>query len=324
MTACTTPTTSSSCSKAPLRVDTLYPMLEGQVAALSAGAIAPDEAVEVLEALFQSDIYRADQQSFMLYPDRKLPGFLAKNRVSAEQVEAIPLLQRMLEDNNDRVIVRDADGCFRFSAEFTNVRDLNAELDELVPVYGDEVNAAREPLQALYEQVFNHKAFTGRSGTMFGFEGLGSIYWHMVSKLLLAVEENFFAAIDQGADDAVIRRLGDLYYRVRNGIGFNKTPEEYGAFPADPYSHTPKHGGAKQPGMTGQVKEESVRFAELGIRVNEGRRTFPAAAVAGPRVCQRAPGIPFSRCQWRLADPDSTECRARVHVVPGTCDLRTR
>jgi hypothetical protein len=106
---------------------------------------------------------------------------------------------------------------------------------------------------------------------MFGFEGLGCIYWHMVSKLLLAVEENFFAAIDGGAEEATIRRLGQLYYRVREGIGFNKTPAEYGAFPTDPYSHTPRHSGARQPGMTGQVKEEVLaRFGELGIRVENG------------------------------------------------------
>ena len=96
----------------------------------------------------------------------------------------------------------DADGCYRFNADFANVGALNAELDALAEEYGDEIEAAREPLQSLYEQVFNHQAFTGRSGGMFGFEGLGSIYWHMVSKLLLAVQENFFAALDQGADDA--------------------------------------------------------------------------------------------------------------------------
>jgi hypothetical protein len=93
----------------------------------------------------------------------------------------------------------------------------------------------------------------------------------MVSKLLLAVEENYFAALDSGADEAVCKRLGELYYRVREGIGFNKTPAEYGAFPTDPYSHTPRHNGARQPGMTGQVKEEVLaRFGELGIRVNNG------------------------------------------------------
>jgi hypothetical protein len=110
---------------------------------------------------------------------------------------------------------------------------------------------------------------------MFGFEGLGCIYWHMVAKLLLAVQENFFTALDQGADEKVCRQLGQLYYRVRKGIGFNKTPAEYGAFPTDPYSHTPRHAGAQQPGMTGQVKEEILsRFGELGVRVSDGAVSF--------------------------------------------------
>ena len=254
-----------------IHIDTLYPMLEGQVAALSSGAIPPEEAVAVLEALFDSDIYRADQHSFMLYPDRKLPMFLDRNRLSADDVEAIPLLQRMLAEEDDRIVIRDVESAYRFNADFTNVADLDEQLDLLAGVYGDELEAAREPLRELYEKVFDHQAFTGRSGTMFGFEGLGCIYWHMVSKLLLAVQENFFAALECGADAETTHRLGQLYYDVRAGIGFNKTPLEYGAFPTDPYSHTPKHGGAKQPGMTGQVKEEILtRFGELGIRVADG------------------------------------------------------
>ncbi len=256
-------------------IDTLYPMLEGQVAALSAGAISPQQAVSVLEALFDSDVYRPDQHSFMLYPDRQLPGFLEKNRVPQEQVEAIPLLQKMLADNDECILLSDADGSYRFNAELSNAGELNKRLDSLTDVYGDSIEEARNPLRDLYENVFNHKAFTGRSGGMFGFEGLGCIYWHMVSKLLLAVQENFFTALEQGADDAVCKQLGQLYYRVRKGIGFNKTPAEYGAFPTDPYSHTPKHAGARQPGMTGQVKEEILtRFGELGVRVTGGAVKF--------------------------------------------------
>jgi hypothetical protein len=253
------------------KVDTLYPMLEGQVAALSSGAISPEAACALLDTLFESDIYRPDQQSFMLYPDRELPGFFDRNRIDEQDVLAIPLLARMVADGDDRIVSRDVEGSYRFSADFANAGDLLQRLGALESEFGDAAAAARDDLLRLYEKVFNHRSFTGRSGAMFGFEGLGSIYWHMVSKLLLAIQENFFAARDSGADQETCARLGSLYYAVRDGIGFNKTPSEYGAFPMDPYSHTPKHAGAQQPGMTGQVKEEVLtRFGELGVRVRDG------------------------------------------------------
>jgi hypothetical protein len=256
-------------------IDRLDLMLEGQVAALSSGAITPQAAAAQVESLFSSDIYRADQHTFMLYPDRTLPGFLEKNRIPAGAVEDISLLRRMIAAGDDRIVARDADGGYRFNADFKNVGDLDARLGALSAVYGEEIEASREPLRALYEAVFRHREFTGRSGSMFGFEGLGCIYWHMVSKLLLAIQENFFAAREGHSGAEVCRRLGGLYYRVREGIGFNKTPAEYGAFPTDPYSHTPGHSGAQQPGMTGQVKEEVLtRFGELGLRIADGEVRF--------------------------------------------------
>jgi hypothetical protein len=282
-----------------LTVDHLYSMLEGQVAALSAGAIAPGEAVQVVEALFASDVYREDQLSFLLYPDRELPSFLEKNRIPPGDIEAIPLLAQMVEGGDERLVMQDVDGRYRFNARFTSVGELDAALDALAVEFGDDLEAARKPLRSLYERVFNHKAFTGRSGGMFGFEGLGSIYWHMVSKLLLAVQENFFSALESGGDPAVIARLGQLYYRVREGIGFNKTPAEYGAFPTDPYSHTPKHAGAQQPGMTGQVKEEVLsRFGELGIRVQGGGVTIR------PDLLREQEFVPAAR-RFRYLDVDS-------------------
>jgi len=81
--------------------------------------------------------------------------------------------------------------------------------------------------------------------------------------------------LQAGEAEPTCRRLGQLYYRIREGLGFNKAPGEYGAFPTDPYSHTPKHAGAQQPGMTGQVKEEILtRFGELGVHVDEGMVRF--------------------------------------------------
>ena len=97
----------------------------------------------------------------------------------------------------------------------------------------------------------------------------------MVSKLLLAALENFQKAVEQGADPVVIGKLADCYFDIREGIGFNKTPDNYGAFPTDPYSHTPGFAGAKQPGMTGQVKEEVItRLMELGVFVDAGCISF--------------------------------------------------
>ncbi len=105
------------------------------------------------------------------------------------------------------------------------------------------------------------------------------------------MQENFFSALDQDEGEAVCTRLGRLYYRVREGIGFNKSPQEYGAFPTDPYSHTPGHMGAQQPGMTGQVKEEVItRFGELGVRVRDGVVHFMPALLR-PREFLREPGV---------------------------------
>ena len=67
-------------------VDHLYVMLEGQVAMLSSGLLSADEALALLHSMRHSDLYRADQHTYMLYPNRKLPGFLQKNVVTAEQI----------------------------------------------------------------------------------------------------------------------------------------------------------------------------------------------------------------------------------------------
>ena len=125
--------------------------------------------------------------------------------------------------------------------------------------------------QKVFEEIFDHKSFTGRSGTFYGYEGLGSIYWHMVSKLLLAVFETTKKAIDNNDSPTLIGKLFDHYFEINAGIGAHKSPELYGAFPTDPYSHTPGGKGAQQPGMTGQVKEDIIsRFGELGVRVKNG------------------------------------------------------
>lgn len=269
------------------RVANLYPMLEGQVAALSSGAIGPEQAADVVDALYASEVYRADQKTFMLYPDRIQTPFLKKNVIGTAAFNQVSVLLEMLTACDERIVMQDVQGCYRFNPNIKNRNELTTRLDKIRDDYPTLDKKALAAIVNLYEQVFNHQSFTGRSGGMFGFEGLGSVYWHMVSKLLLALKENFYSAVSQDEHPDLVQRLGALYYRVRDGIGFNKSPEEYGAFPCDPYSHTPKHAGAQQPGMTGQVKEEILtRFGELGIHVSNGEVEFK------PNLLRRCEFIP--------------------------------
>jgi hypothetical protein len=140
----------------------------------------------------------------------------------------------------------------------------------------------------LYEQLFDHHAFTGRSGGMHGYEGIGSVYWHMVSKLLLAVQVRHREALDGDADADVVARLAASYRAVRDGLGFRTSPAAFGAVTIDCYSHTPAHGGAQQPGMTGQTKEQIlVRAGELGLTVRDGQLALgPALLPADELWCE--------------------------------------
>jgi hypothetical protein len=254
-----------------LGIDRLDLMLEGQVAALSSGVVQPDEAAAIGAALFESPLYRDDQGSFMLYPVRELPGFLDRNAVPSDAVDAVPLLCQLIEAGEPGVLTIDADGTGRFHGDMANACDVTVALDQLAedPMWSDAVARDRDAVLALFEDTFRHRAFTGRSGAMYGYEGIGCIYWHMTSKLLLAIQENLLAARRDGSP--LTATLEALYERARGGLSASKTPSEYGAFPADPYSHTRGDGRARQPGMTGQVKEEVItRFGELGVRVEDG------------------------------------------------------
>jgi len=258
-----------------IEVDHLYEMLEGQVAVLSSGYLNGEQSLKVLDALKASAMFRADQYSYLLYPNRELPGFLDKNVVPASFLGQSKLIQLMLEANDSRLMEQDQEGQLYFNGDIHNARDIEAILHKLTEEYDtDLINQERQQLLDLFEQMYNHRAFTGRSGTFFAYEGLGSIYWHMVSKLLLASQETIYNKASQLSAEQK-GRLIEHYYEIRAGIGINKSPELYGAFPTDPYSHTPFHRGAQQPGMTGQVKEDIInRWAELGVQVDNGCISF--------------------------------------------------
>lgn len=254
----------------------LSEMLEGQVAVLSSGYLNSGEVLNLLNSLKKSKLYREDQNSYILYPNKDLPRFLVKNNIPDASVSKSELLKQLVNITDVQIIEKDIKGHFHFNGNLKNAGDLKKVLTEFSqPEYAALVEKDMELVLQIFEEVFNHKAFTGRSGTFFGYEGLGSIYWHMVSKLQLAVQECCLSAIENKESNKVISNLINHYYEINEGIGVHKSPLVYGAFSTDPYSHTPAGKGAKQPGMTGQVKEDILcRFGELGVQVKDGKFYF--------------------------------------------------
>ncbi|MCA9759067.1 MAG: hypothetical protein KDA27_24960 [Candidatus Eisenbacteria bacterium] len=287
-----------------IEIRRLPEMLEGQVAVLNSGLVEPNEASVIVARLFSSRLFSPEKGTFLLYPDRRLPSFLERNVVPEQDADTIPLLTGLLEAGDELLVLRDAEGVVRFHADLSRLVDVEVRLDELArkAQWTDAVTRDRGAVRDLFDRVFGHSSYTGRSGAMYGFEGLGCVYWHMVSKLLLAVADQATAAVesnrrestsDKRGRDSTMERVGhestmesvghestakrliEGYYRIRSGFGYERSARDFGAFPTDPYSHTPRNGGAAQPGMTGQVKEDILtRFRELGVQVEDGRLSF--------------------------------------------------
>jgi hypothetical protein len=322
-------------------VSNLYLMLEGQVAALSSGVLPPAESLSLLRNLRASQLFRTDQHSYLLYPDREVTPFLSRNTLPRDWRAKAPAIADLAAKGARDLIAIDVNGEAHFHGGLVNAGSLEARLNRLASDarWSRAIEQDRPALLELWEEVFHHRAFTGRSGTMFAFEGLGSIYWHMVAKLLVAAEECHRQAVATGARAEVVAGLRAAYYDIRRGLGFNKTPEEYGAFPTDPYSHTPRHRGAQQPGMTGQVKEELLtRWAELGVRAADGLLTFNPCLLrrseffAEPhafdcfdlngarQTCQMSAGsLAFTYCQvpisYRLAEAPAIKVERRNGIT---------
>ena len=299
-------------------VHRLGPMLEGQVAVLGTSQLGDEEATRLVESLFDSPLYRPDVGTFLLYPPAARPRFLDRNQLPADLLEQHPALRKLLGPGTPRIIEEDAAGGLHFRPGLTNAAALASALAATTLDDDD-----RAMVLDLYEQLFEHRAFTGRSGGMHGYEGIGSVYWHMVSKLLLAIQVRHREALDGGADPDLLARLVTTYRRVRDGLGFRASPSAFGAIPIDCHSHTPAHGGAKQPGMTGQAKEQILaRTGELGLTVRDGQLAIGPALLPpdelwregedGPRTCT------LTVCATPIEIRQGEEPTVRIERADGT------
>ena len=299
-----------------IEIERLPEMLEGQVAAISSGLLTGEQTSDMLDALRQSRLYREDQGSYLLYPDRETRRFLEKNAIAEDALNRSELLKALLEQGDQTIVTRDADGQACFHADLHNAQDLAGALDKLAanPQHTTMVDENRAIVGEVYEQTFGHRHFTGRSENFFAYEGLGSIYWHMVSKLALATLEQFIAVAKpqdgSPASPETLERLAHHYRAIRDGLGVHKSATHYGAFPTDPYSHTPSHRGAQQPGMTGQVKEDVLcRLLELGMRLEDG------CASLDPSLFESA-GFHESESSFEFINLNDE--RVTINLDPGT------
>ncbi len=243
-------------------------MLEGQVSIMSSSLLSVSESLKLIKSLRQSELYREDQKSYLLYPDQAAKSVLDKGLVMRDNLKDCPQILKEIDAGKSPFISKSKNGNLRFKSNFRNLEVLKSYAEQL-----DKDSLYLSTLYNTYEETFNHAEFIGRSRSFFAYEGLGSIYWHMVSKLVLAVQEVVIKNENQKSAD--LDELVELFRELKEGLGVNKDPQSYGAFPTDAYSHTPAHAGAQQPGMTGQVKEDIIiRLAELGIRITDGTIQF--------------------------------------------------
>ena len=248
-----------------IKVKHLKLMLEGQVAVLGCEYLNDIDACKVLDEMERSSIYSQMDDSYYLYPIIHTKSFLDKNIINYNFEGKSELIERLLKDKNNFLVEKDCYGNIRFNSNVNSSTALKQVLENLSCEYPALVKKEYDLIFDIFEDTFNHSEFMGRSQVLYKYEGIGCIYWHQNSKLLVSASERLLAS-----DDVIKSELLKRYRNIRNGLGFNKEPGVWGAFPVDAYSHTSFGGCAKQPGMTGQVKEEIItRFTELGVIIND-------------------------------------------------------
>jgi len=262
-----------SLSEDNLTVSPMFLMLEGQTAVLGSGRLGPEETVKLTDAMENSELLNQHMGQFFLYPIKRLNTFIERNIIPTEMAAKSALISKLLGEGHEGFVLKDAQGNIRFHDSILQSADVEKWLSQL-QVAKKDADFIRE----IYEEVFAHKQFTGRSGIMYKYEGIGSIYWHQNSKFMLSLQEIFSKNSGSDKDGNSAQTIKESYYRLRSGFGFNKTPEQWGAFPLEPYSHSPYDMPAQQPGMTGMVKEDILtRMAELGLMSKDGVIYFDTA-----------------------------------------------
>src|ERR1039458_3192027 len=115
------------------------------------------ETLQLLKSLRESDLYRSDQHSYLLYPDHEIAPFLSRNTLPEGWQAKAPLLAALANAGDRKIIVADEEGHSHFQADLTNPNDLNARLDRLAAdaKWGEAVKRDRHGILEIWETAFH-------------------------------------------------------------------------------------------------------------------------------------------------------------------------
>ena len=263
-------------------------MLEGQVNVLGAGVLSAEERRRRPRCALRERHVPAGSAQLHALPGPSpavVPGQEPRSRRGRPSQSAPDAL---VAAGRSVVIVTDADGRYRFNADLTNEGDCGRPLDRLgrrrsMERSRDDDTVARFSTSTSgCSTTTPSRAVPGRcTGTRGSDRSTGTWSPSCSSPCRNRSSKPAMRGRTTGNRGPPHRRL--LAGSRRAGI--QQDGREYGAFPTDPYSHTPAHAGAQQPGMTGQVKEELLtRPARVGHPGRRRRDLLRSGAAASRRV----------------------------------------
>ena len=87
-----------------------------------------------------------------------------KNNIHVEDIQRIKLLSEMLKNGDKRIVTTDKYGQYHFNSDFNNVSFLRTSLKSVMSegMY-ETTNDEIKVIEVIYEKVFDHQSFTGRS-----------------------------------------------------------------------------------------------------------------------------------------------------------------
>ena len=255
----------------------LYEMLEGQVAVLSSGRLTARESLDLLVALKQSAMYRPDQRSYLLYPNRRLPRFVEKNNIPRKRARPF---QAAAEAGCGWQPAAGGTGCgwpAITSMVPSPMPGMWLKSSKNWPARGMPASSRARPgwswtssnacsITSRLPDVRAHSSATrvwvASTGTWFP-----NFCWPRrkpFSALLIRVLRGPFS-----------KNWPNVITIYAQASATTNHPVNTEPFRWIPIRTRPAHTGARQPGLTGQVKEDILcRMGELGIFVQDGQIHF--------------------------------------------------